>query len=253
MHQQPKATSLKQKLEFADLLKRRLLETYNDQIVAIGLYGSLGLGTSGPYSDIELHVITLDGAEIPGHEFIYDPFKIEISSREESAAIRRASEMSDAWPIKAGSNIHIHPLYDPNEFFKRIKKLPLQISDEQFLETMREFMIWEPYETMGKLRNAMHTKNLSYIPRGAMDFAWQVAKLIGLANKRYYTTRAKTYEESLQFVSKPAGYVDLVQLVMRGKLDDPEEVYMRCEALWEGLNAWFEHLGIEYTNTKLPW
>ncbi|WYP26913.1 hypothetical protein NSQ54_02020 [Alkalihalobacillus sp. FSL W8-0930] len=144
MHPHPKQTTLNQKLELAELLKTKLLETYNDQIIAIGLYGSLGLGTSGPYSDIELHVITLDEVKIPQHEFVYDAFKVEISSREESAAIRRASEISDAWPIKAGSSIHVRPLYDPNDFFRRLKKLPLEIPDEHFREAMREFMIWEP-------------------------------------------------------------------------------------------------------------
>ncbi|WP_436756531.1 nucleotidyltransferase domain-containing protein, partial [Streptomyces sp. URMC 124] len=59
-------------------IKDRLLQLHDDAILAIGLYGSLAQGIDGPYSDIELCVITKDGVSLHGHEFIYPPFKIEI-------------------------------------------------------------------------------------------------------------------------------------------------------------------------------
>ena len=46
-------------------------------------------------------------------------------------------------------------------------------------------MIWEPYETMGKIRNNVQSGNLNYLPLGAKDLTWQTAKLIGLANRTF--------------------------------------------------------------------
>lgn len=97
--------------------------------------------------------------------------------------------MDDSWPIKAGMFVHILPIFDPENLFEKVKKLPQQVSDEDIRNTMQLLMIWEPYETMGKTRNNYRINNLNYLSLAAKDLAWRTAKLIGLANKTYYRTR----------------------------------------------------------------
>ncbi|MEB6548936.1 hypothetical protein MXL46_07460 [Heyndrickxia sporothermodurans] len=130
--------------------------------------------------------------------------------------------------------------------------MPYQASDAVFKVVMREFMIWEPYETVGKLRNNFMSGNFDYLTLGAKDLVWQTAKLIGLANRKFFTTRARTFEESLLMESRPAGYDELVRKVMAGTLEDKEYIYQLCEKLWTGLNEWFAELGIEYKVQELP-
>lgn len=248
----PTATTRDEKMAIINKISDRLLKKYPEKVLAIGVYGSIGQGTDGPFSDIEMHVITRDGADLERHEFVYEPFKIEIDTEQKSNFFQEAAEVDDSWPIKAGMFIHIVPIFDPEQIFEKVKKLPFQVSDKAFRDTMREFMIWEPYETMGKIRNNYRRNNLNYLPIGAKDLVWQTAKLIGLANKTYYSTRARTLEESLSMKSKPSGYEELVKKVMEGQLDDKELVYQLCEHLWEGLNIWFDELGIEYKSKELP-
>ncbi|MEK4439240.1 kanamycin nucleotidyltransferase C-terminal domain-containing protein [Paenibacillus sp. FSL K6-2862] len=112
-------------------------------------------------------------------------------------------------------------------------------------------MIWEPYETMGKIRNAKVSNNLSYLPRAVFDFTWQIAKLIGLLNKQYYTSRSVTLEESIEQPIKPEGYVELASKVICGELADKDELYLFCENLWFGLNKLLEDLRIEYRSDIL--
>jgi kanamycin nucleotidyltransferase len=252
MLEYPVPTTREEKLEIVNIIKNRLLNRFNDSILAIGVYGSLGKGTDGPYSDIEMHVITDNHTQLEGYEFIYDKFKIEISIRTKDDIYHKAKKIDDMWPIKAGSYIHISPVYDPFHIFKDLKSLPLEITANDIKRVMREFMIWEPYETMGKIRNNWERKNLEYLSVGAKDLTWQTAKLIGLANKKYYSTRANTYKESLTMELKPDGYEELVKCVTDGNLTDKEEVYFFCENLWTGLNKWFDELGIEYRVNELP-
>ncbi|GGA27095.1 hypothetical protein GCM10010917_09910 [Paenibacillus physcomitrellae] len=134
-------------------------------------------------------------------------------------------------------------LFDPQGLFEQARSLALSISEASIKEVMREFMIWEPYETMGKLRNSRQTGSFSYLPRAAYDLKWQTAKLIGLANRHYYSTRAKTLEESVAMSSKPEGYVELAERIMDGELSDKQQVYELCERLWTGLNEWIEEHG----------
>ncbi|MBU9722737.1 MULTISPECIES: kanamycin nucleotidyltransferase C-terminal domain-containing protein [Bacillaceae] len=248
----PAATSRDEKMEMIDEITDRLFKKYEGNILAIGVYGSVGAGSDGPYSDIEMHVITRDGFSIEGYEFIYDKFKIEISTEQKSTFFKKAMEVDESWAITAGVYINIHAIFDPGNIFEEVKGYPFKVSDEAMKEVMREFMIWEPYETIGKIRNSFKNENLNYIPLGAKDLAWQTAKLIGLANRQIYSTRARTFEESLAMSSKPQGYDELVKKVMEGKLDSKEQIYSLCENLWVGLNNWYKELGIEYRSEQLP-
>ncbi|GAA0323833.1 aminoglycoside O-nucleotidyltransferase ANT(4')-Ia [Bacillus carboniphilus] len=248
----PNATTREEKLKIIEEIKNRLLMQHGEQIIAIGVYGSIGLGKEGPYSDIEMHVVTEDGYTFSGKEFIFPPFKIEIGVDQKSELLEEAQKVHDGWAIKAGVYHHVMRIYDPHDFFGELKKAASNIPVEDFHFVMREFMIWEPYETMGKIRNNVKSGNLNYLSLGAMDIAWQTAKLIGLANQKFYSTRARTYEESLQMKSRPKGYDDLITLVMKGDLLDKEKLYRLCELLWTGLNEWFLELGITYKENTLP-
>lgn len=248
----PAATMREDKMGFINRIKDRLLERHGADILAIGLYGSVAQGIDGPYSDIELRVITKDGVSLPTHEFIYHPFKIEIGMKQKHEAWQSASAVDDSWAIKAGAYVHLQAIYDPEHLLDELRKLPMQASDDAIRDVMKEFMIWESYETMGKIRNSKQAGNHGYLPLGAKDLAWQSAKLIGLANKTFYNTRARTFEESLRMPSRPDGYEQLVELVMSGHLHDTELVYERCENLWTGLNRWYDEMGIKYRVEELP-
>ncbi len=248
----PAPTTRSEKLEMIAVVKDRLLAAHGEHILAIGVYGSIALKTDGPYSDIEMHVVTKAHDSIEDLEFVYDQFKIEIGFHDKQAFFEKAKKIDDSWAISAGAFIHVLPVYDPTNLFEQVKTFPFTYLSATVDYVMKEFMIWEPYETMAKIRNSHKSGNYSYIPLGANDLVWETAKLIGLANRTYYTTRAKTYEESVRMESVPCGYKELVQLVKNGQLTDAETVYQLCENLWTGLNDWMESLGLNYRLKQLP-
>lgn len=248
----PAPTTRKEKFEMINTLKGRLLAVHGDAVLAIGVYGSIALETDGPYSDIEMHVITTDGSKIKTLEFVYDKFKIELTTNSRTAFFKEAEEVDDSWAIKAGTFIHVLPIYDPTGLFGQVKKLPLEITDDARRYIMKEFMVWEVYETVGKIRNNYSGGNLTYLSTGARDLLWQTAKLIGLANKTYYSTRARTLEESLEMEWIPSGYKELLHFIQDGELQDTEKLYHFCEELWTGLNQWYAELNLDYRLTELP-
>ncbi|WP_033542058.1 kanamycin nucleotidyltransferase C-terminal domain-containing protein [Planococcus sp. CAU13] len=248
----PAPTTRKEKFEMIDTLKERLLAARGDDILAIGVYGSIALGTAGPYSDIEMHVITKDGAKMETLEFVYDRFKIELSTNTRTAFLKEAEEMNDSWAITAGAFITIIPVHDPQNLFEQAKDLPFKASDRVRQDVMKQFMIWEPYETMAKIRTNYSGGNFNYLQIGARDLLWQTAKLIGLANRMYFTTRARTFEESLAMESTPSGYRELLDYFHGSQLFEHEKIFHLCEELWTGLNEWFDELGLEYRLTELP-
>lgn len=248
----PVATTREEKLEMIHTIKEHLLTEHGESILAIGAYGSIAMEMDGPFSDIELHVVTKDAQLIESFEFVYGKFKIEIGAIEKDCFFAKAKKVDDSWAIKAGAYTNILPVYDPADLFGQVKFLPLEISDASIKEVMKEFMIWEPYETIAKIRTNYHSGNLAYLTLGVHDLLWQTAKLSGLANKTQYSTRARTFEESLVMPSIPSGYAELLGIFMDGKLEDKEQVYRLCENLWTGLNGWYEEMGLDYRLTELP-
>lgn len=248
----PVATTRAEKLEMIEVLKSRLLSVFGDQILAIGIYGSIALERDEPYSDIEMHVLTEEGVHLANSEFVYNKFKIEITLNDPDSFFREARKIDDCWAITAGSFIHIQPVYDPQHFFERVKKMPFESLNSSRERVMNGFMVWEPYETIAKIRSNYCNGNLNYLPLGANDLLWQTAKLIGLANRRYYSTRARTFEESLDMKSIPYGYKELLQVSVAGQMHDKKRVYDLCEELWTGLNSWYEEMGLDYRLRELP-
>ncbi|QSS98678.1 KNTase domain-containing protein [Pontibacillus sp. ALD_SL1] len=248
----PAQTTTEEKHTMIQTVVDKQLNMYGRDIVAIGVYGSVGIGNAGPYSDIEMHIVTKDGVQLESYEFIYPPYKLEIGSIERSKILAKAKRYECTWPIWAGSFINVHPVYDPEGFFETLKAYPYSHTEEEKMGVMREFMIWEPYECMGKIRNAYTKGHLTYIPQGAHQLLRKASLLIGLQNNRFYSTQSKMFEEAMQLPSKPAGFNELALLVLSGDLTDSELVYKHCEELWKGLNNWFDELGIQYKIASLP-
>lgn len=249
----PAATSREDKWNFIHQVKEEVLERDGGSILAIGVYGSLGRETDGPYSDMEIRILTPDGIDLPGQEEIIPPFKLEIGAVQRSVWLKRASSVDDSWAVKAGSYADVVALHDPGRLFEKARRIVTSAPESAFREVMREFMVWEPYETMGKIRNAAYAGDGAYARRAAYDLSWQAAKLIGLANRRYFTTRASSFEEASAMPSRPDGFLELAAMVMDGDLRDVQEVHARCERLWTGLNEWFQAMGIEYRSETFRW
>ncbi|MFS0782565.1 nucleotidyltransferase domain-containing protein [Bacillus sp. 1P06AnD] len=126
----PSMSTREEKIEIAKDIRNRLLKNHRNKVLAIGIYGSIALGKDGPYSDIEMHVITKDGTYIKNQEFIYSKYKIEINVKEKSEIIQQASGVDDSWAIKTVAFTHILSLYDPGDLFKEIKSLPFQVTND---------------------------------------------------------------------------------------------------------------------------
>ncbi|WP_062355227.1 kanamycin nucleotidyltransferase C-terminal domain-containing protein [Bacillus kwashiorkori] len=248
----PVQTSLEDKLKIVEKIKDNYLNQYRAHIIAIGVYGSIGKNIAGPYSDIEIHIVIEEEAIVAEYEFIYENIKIEIDVNTKSQLLKEAQTIDEMWPIVAGSYAEVLKIYDPTDFFSELKTTVLTYDEAKFTNAIRQFMIDELYETMGKIRNNWYNGNLNYLPQGAMDFAWEIAVLIGLVNKKYYTTRATTLQESLKMKYIPEHYHELVTLILEGDLQNKEKLYKYCESVWTAVNQWLTKRGIQYFVNELP-
>jgi kanamycin nucleotidyltransferase len=207
-------------------------------VLAIGLYGSLARGADGPYSDIEMFCV-LRGKKIDtSYEWSEGDWKAEVNVQSADVLLEWAAELDEFWPLTHGSCVNVLPLYDPGNFFERMKKPVHAHPAEAFDELIGGIIVGELYEFLGKIRNAQalgRTENLATL---AVEMAQYGAYMLGLANRHLYTSSSTMLSESLALADQPTGYERLCKMVASGGLDDPAEIAEAADQFWKGIEAW---------------
>jgi kanamycin nucleotidyltransferase len=242
------------RLRILDRIVAELHQTYGDEVIAIGLYGSLGRGADGPYSDIELFCVV----ERPGldfsHEWVYGPGKAEVNIFSPAAVRTAAQEVEERWALEAGAFVHCRPLFGDLAFFAELEALACSPPKEACDAMVRAMVVGELYEWMGKLRNDVARGESSFAPALACDFVSYVALMAALLHRQLYSTGSTLLAESLALPDLPDGYEAACRMVTAGKLNDPARIAATLEALWAGLGPWLTHHGIDLEpNTHWPW
>lgn len=251
MWQGAQAQTHSERLMVLDRIVAALHEHYGDALLTIGLYGSLGRGADGPYSDIELFCVVDRPGLDADYEWVYGPGKAEVNLYGPDVARERAGQVEDDWALAQGKWARCHPLYGDLAFFEELKQLALS-PDKAAVDAMATAMVvGELYEWIGKLRNAQARgdSNLAFL---ACCFVEMQALLLGLVHRRLYTTGAAMWAESLALPDRPAGYDAACRMVMAGDLSDPVGVAATLEAAWAGLGPWLAQQGVD-TATAWPW
>ncbi|MFC4812449.1 ANT(4')-I family aminoglycoside nucleotidyltransferase [Paenibacillus sp. GCM10023250] len=250
----PLAITRNERLQICRELASRLHEVYGDQLLAVGVYGSVSRGTDSPFSDIEMFGVLHDSGEDVdlSYEWSAGPWKAEVDVRSASVLLASAARVEGRWPLTHGPFFSPLSLYDPHGFFPRLREAAQSPRQEAFKRAIEEVLVGEMYEYAGKLRNAHHIGSHAYLPYLAMEFAHYGAMLIGLHHRRLFTTGALVLSEALELPERPEGFDRVARLAMSGELNDPAAVVNACEAFWDGLVQWAAAHDYTIHSTRIP-
>jgi kanamycin nucleotidyltransferase len=226
--------------KITDQLRRH----FGEDLLALGVYGSTGRGTDGPFSDIEIHTV-LRGKDIDySYEWSTGPWKAEVDIYSQDVFLHKAGEMDEFWPITHAAYAQIAALHDPEIIFPRAAEAVYDHSEVEVERVIREVIVGDFYEIVGKARNALALGRDTSLAAEAVDSARYAACLMGLAHKRLFTSAQTIFSEVLQLPGRPAGFDDFLGLVMRGELNDNRRIASSLDILWSGLEAWSSTRGL---------
>ena len=241
----PKPMDRSRRLELARRIGDQIRDHYRDDVLAIGVYGSLARGTDGPYSDIEIHCVVRGQGVDVCHEWSAGPWKAEVDVYSEDVMLEWASDLDVDWAVTHGACVHVWTLYDPTGFFPHLRDAALLHPDHAFEEAIRDVIVGEIYERIGKVRNARAEKNDACMPYLTVELARCGVCLIGLDRRHLYTTSTCMFEESFELSGRPEGYDTLCRMVMAGDLADPARTADAADAFWSGVERWARERGIQ--------
>lgn len=251
----PVPISRDERLRICHEIASRLHEVYGARILAIGVYGSVARGTDGPFSDIEMFCVLHHSSEPVElrHEWSAGPWKAEVDIYSADILLQDAASVEGRWPLTHGPYFSQLRLYDPEDFFPRLRIAAESPTQEDFKTAINEVLTGEMYEFVGKLRNVYRNGPHSYLPFLAVQFAEYGAMLVGLHNRKLYSTGAKVLPEALELPNRPQGFDSVVKLVMSGDLTDPSKIAAACEEFWNGLVDWAaEHDYVIDSPVRIP-
>jgi kanamycin nucleotidyltransferase len=211
---------------------------YGDKVVASGYYGSLGRGTDGPYSDIEMHCVVAGSGLDSTFEWNAGPWKAEVNVQSRDILLEDAARVEGDWPITHGAYSQVLAVYDPSDFFEELRIAVHSQPESKFQEAIKEIIVGDILEQIGKVRNAGALGNAGYLPSLACELARSGACLVGLANRSLFSSASQMYAEALALPNPPEGYQALCQMVTGGELSDTERIIQASNDFWEGVEEW---------------
>jgi kanamycin nucleotidyltransferase len=239
------------RINHLNMFVEKLDMLYPDHILAIGLYGSMARNQDGPYSDIELFCIVNIAGVDTTFEWIYGDGKAEINVYGLDVARKQAWGVTEKWALSQGQFVYARCIAGSAEILEELKELALTPSLGAIEQIIRDMIVEDLYEWIGKLRNIVEAGKENGIAPLACHFAETTALLLGLANRKIYTTAMSMLAESLYLPDLPDGYEHLCNLVLSGELENIEKVRQTLEAVWAGLIEWAVRREINIHT--LPW
>jgi kanamycin nucleotidyltransferase len=233
------------RLKIAKSIADQLTMHFGDKVIAIGLCGSLAQGTDAPYSDIEMHCVLDEPGLDTSLEWSAGDWKAEVDLKGVNAILKRAASVNINWSVTHSIFFYAQPLYDPSNLFIHLRKTAISQPALHFQKAIRQLIIDEIYELAGKIRNMEYRQDYSLQAYYAASLARWGACLIGLDNRFIYPSGGLILKTSLNLDNRPQGYDALCQLVMSGKLAEPETTIKACEDFWQGVNVWAIAKGIK--------
>ncbi|GIN94814.1 aminoglycoside O-nucleotidyltransferase ANT(4')-Ia [Siminovitchia terrae] len=246
----PRKVTREERIKIAFMIANQLLEKYGSEVKAIGIYGSLARKTDGPFSDIEIKCILNSLEDGYCYEWTSGDWKAEVNVDSVEDIVEEATTVEEDWPLTHGQFFSILPIYDPEEFFQELRQKASSVDNTIFKEAICKTLVEEMYEYIGKLRNIEIQGPETFLPTLAIKIATTGAMILGLHNKRYFTTSTQVLPEAIAFTDKPEGFDALCKMVMSGHLYDSKKILDVCENFWNGLWDWSKENGyiIHYSN-----
>ena len=210
----------------------------------MGVYGSIARDSDGPYSDIEMHCVISGSGIDDSIEWSAGGWKAEVDILSPDVILEQASQVDCDWPITHGAYVRVWPIYDPSLLFPRLRETVYSQPESRFTKVIKDVIIGEIYELVGKIRNAQTSQVWAGLPYMTVAMVMHSACLVGLAHRQLYTSLSGIFSESLALSNLPEGYPALCELAASGRLEDPAHNIRLIDTCWDGIEAWAASQGI---------
>ncbi len=243
----PAGVSHEQRLCVARELASRVVAKHGAAIAAIAIYGTTSINVDGPYSDLDMTIVTYPDM---GHEtkcYTCGGLTINLDYQTVEESMEEAVD-----PNEGGPWMTVGVLYDPNGVIEQLRQTWRALTADdcrgQFIRYMRDFLV----TNIGKIRNAAIAGDRAMFIHAACDLAHDVCRSLCMLNdKTYVTGSARLFGETMKLKILPANFTQLIDIVSGARPASDQEIYDAAENLWAGMRRLAEEQGLQWVSREL--
>jgi kanamycin nucleotidyltransferase len=238
LRQGPQRIDSNERRAVVEQIVSRLDSTFGDLVIAIGLYGSTARDAARDFSDIEMFCVLRNPGYDRRLEWVFGKGKAEIELFGEDVIRQRSAQLDEVWPVTHALFANPKRIKGEPAFFAELRRLVYDHAEAQFHDVIREIIVAELYEGLGKVRNSMLDRTYASLPSVTMRIAIMAELMVGLAHKQIYTAAALATAESMNLKPRPASHDELCTMVSRGELSNPNRISDVVERYWKSVVDW---------------
>ncbi len=236
-----------QRLEIARQLAQLVKERHGNAIAAVVVCGSTSVGLDGPYSDLDMTVVTYANLSDRTKCYTYKglPINLDYQTVDESFDEART-------PYEGGCWRDVLIIHDPDKIVPRLRAANIELSAEACRQAFARAM-GDPLVTyVGKARNAAMSGNRQQLVEAAIKFGETCCiALLALNNNQSVTGSIRILNATKELPLLPEKFSELIDVVRSAKPASEQELYDAIEELWAGLRKLADHLSIKWETREL--
>lgn len=243
----PPGTSHEGRLCIARRLLSHILKEHGPKIAAVCIYGSTSVDCDGPYSDLDITVLTYPdiGDQTKYYTLAGLSIALDYQTIEESL-----EEVRD--PREGGCWRDIRVLYDPHGEVEKLRAVYQSLTEQDcrdaFVVSMRDLIARD----IGKIRNAVLFDDRATLVGAAHYLAEHTCRaLCGLNDRAYVTGSVRLFEHTKGLPRVPSNFGPLLDVVSGAVASSDQDLYEAAEDLWANLQALACECGLAWESTDM--
>jgi kanamycin nucleotidyltransferase len=246
-----KAHNHEERVNIAKQLSAKIVEKHGDKILAVCIWGSTAKKLDRAYSDLEMLAILRDGVELPAINYLYQGMVVGIDYYQETDFLKDAHRVTGEWALAADQFRNRIPLYDPTGWFSKLDSA-VASSDKVDTSGAIRHRTTGLYEGLEVMKNAKLSNDEVGVRTAGFYFAWDVAKLILLINKKYILTSSWFWKEARECLVKPDNFWKHIEtLASFTKLSSTDEIIRSAEYLADEMRKIAASQGLSIESAEL--
>lgn len=240
-----------ERLQIAKALSHKIVEKYGEEILAVCIWGSTAKKLDRPYSDLEMLTIVRDGVEIPSISYLNHGMVVGIDYYQETDFLKDAHRVTGDWALAADQFRNRIVLYDPTGWFSKLDRAVAD-SDKVDASNVIRHRTTGLFEGIEVMKNAKLSNDETGVRTAGFYFAFDLAKLVLLLNKKYILTSSWFWKEARACSIKPTNFWENVEtLAGFGKLSSAEDIIQSAEEMADEMRKIAESKGISIESRDL--
>lgn len=233
-----------ERVKIAKAISKMISQKYGDEILLVGVYGSVAMEEDTDHSDIDMYVVTKN-LTLQKY-FAYKEVPITIHFKTEKEVLEAIRNVTSTWPAEVHQFLSPKVVYGSRRLLNEWKQIVKKIPEEDFRKAASTALI-ELYENVGKVRNACRQRNLGRCIEAVWNVVWHADMFVALVNKTYYRKPGfRGLEEVMDFKKIPANYGKLMKTLWESR--DFTELNEASTELWENCLELAREEGIKFEN-----